>query len=108
MTHSLETPEKLKARIDKWPSCHGETHSLETPEKAAQRARDKAAVYGEDESMPTIVSELSDLRRRLERLEAAAREANVVLNMISDDASVSNRLVRAARQAAIGLSEAMK
>ena len=52
--------------------------------------------------------ELSELRRRYERLEAAAREANVVLNAISDDMNVSNRIAIAARAAAVVLSEAMR
>ena len=55
-----------------------------------------------------IHAELADLRRRYERLEAAAREANVILNSISDDMNVSNRTAIAARAAAVVLSEAMK
>jgi len=53
-------------------------------------------------------AELTELRRRYERLEAAARDANVILNTISDDMNVSNRIAIAARAAAVVLSEAMR
>jgi len=60
------------------------------------------------EKAAAMNAELSELRRRYERLETAAREANVVLNAISDDPQMSNRYAFAARAAAVMLSEAMR